>query len=66
MGNVLHDVRDEGLRILTCGTRDKASRQTVSRDSRGRKKSTVPQVSQVGSSHYIGNRISVSSSLELK
>ena len=46
-------------RILTCGTRDKAYRQTVSRDSRGRKKSTVPQVSQVGSSHYIGIPISV-------
>ena len=43
--NAAINLRDEGLRILTCGTRDKAYRQTVSRDSRGRKKSTVPQVS---------------------
>ena len=43
--NAAINLRDEGLRILTCGTRDKAYRQTVSRDNRGRKKSTVPQVS---------------------
>jgi len=43
--NAAINLRDEGLRILTCGTRDKAYCQTVSRDSRGRKKSTVTQVS---------------------
>lgn len=37
--------RDEGLRILTCGTRDKAYRQTVRRSNRGRKKSTTTLVS---------------------
>lgn len=39
--NAALNIRDEGLRILTCGTRDKAYRPDVRRDSRGRKKSTV-------------------------
>ncbi|MDY6781731.1 MAG: RNA-guided endonuclease TnpB family protein [Cyanobacteriota bacterium] len=58
--NAAINLRDEGLRILTgrinpggdlqeqpltCGTRDKAYRQTVSRSNRGRKKSTTTLVS---------------------
>lgn len=43
--NAAINLRDEGLRILTCGTRDKAYRQTVSRSNRGRKKSTTMLVS---------------------
>ena len=43
--NASINIRNEGLRILTCGTRDKADRQTVSRSSRGRKKSTTARVS---------------------
>ena len=43
--NAAINLRDEGLRILTCGTRDKAYRQTVRRSSRGRKKSTTTLVS---------------------
>lgn len=43
--NAAINLRDEGLRILTCGTRDKAYRQTVSRSNRGRKKSTTALVS---------------------
>jgi putative transposase len=39
--NAAKNLRDEGLRILTCGTRDKAYRPDVSRSSRGRKKSTT-------------------------
>jgi putative transposase len=39
--NAAKNLRDEGLRILTCGTRDKADRPDVSRSSRGRKKSTT-------------------------
>ena len=38
-------IRDEGLRILTSGTGDKAYRQTVRRSNRGRKKSTTALVS---------------------
>ncbi len=33
--NAAINLRDEGLGILTCGTRDKADRQTVSRSNRG-------------------------------
>ena len=43
--NAAINLRDEGLRILTCGTRDKAYRQTLSRSNRGRKKSTTMLVS---------------------
>ena len=43
--NAAKNIRDEGLRILTCGTRDKAYRQTVRRSNRGRKKSTTALVS---------------------
>ena len=39
--NAAINLRDEGLRILTCGTRDKAYCPGVRQDSRGRKKSTV-------------------------
>ena len=38
-------IRDEGLRIISSGTGDKAYRQTVRRSSRGRKKSTTALVS---------------------
>jgi putative transposase len=43
--NAAINLRDEGLRILTCGTRELAYRQTVSRSNRGRKKSTTALVS---------------------
>ena len=43
--NAAINLRDEGLRILTCGTRGKADRQTVSRSNRGHKKSTTALVS---------------------
>ena len=43
--NAAKNIRDEGLRILTCGTRGKAYRQTVRRSNRGRKKSTTTLVS---------------------
>ena len=43
--NAAINLRDEGLRILTCGTRDQAYRQTVRRSNRGRKKSTTTLVS---------------------
>ncbi len=39
--NAAINLRDEGLRILTCGTRDKAYRPDVRPNRRGRKKSTV-------------------------
>ncbi len=42
--NAACNIRDEGLRILTSGTGDKAYRQTVRRSSRGRKKSTTALV----------------------
>ncbi|MFW6357875.1 MAG: RNA-guided endonuclease InsQ/TnpB family protein [Chroococcales cyanobacterium] len=41
--NAAKNIRDEGLRILTSGTGDTAYCPGVSRDSRGRKKSTVSQ-----------------------
>lgn len=43
--NAAKNIRDEGLRILTSGTGDKAYRQTVRRSNRGRKKSTTALVS---------------------
>ncbi|NES83629.1 MAG: transposase, partial [Moorea sp. SIO2B7] len=43
--NAAINLRDEGLRILTSGTGDKAYRRTVRRSSRGRKKSTIALVS---------------------
>ena len=43
--NAAKNIRDEGLRIISCGTRDKAYRQTVRRNRGGRKKSTIPLVS---------------------
>ncbi|MGB3401583.1 MAG: RNA-guided endonuclease TnpB family protein [Microcoleaceae cyanobacterium] len=44
--NAAINIREEGLRILsTSGTGDAAYCQTVRRDSRGRKKSTISQVS---------------------
>jgi putative transposase len=43
--NAAINLRDEGLRILTSGTGDKAYRQTVRRNKGGRKKSTIPLVS---------------------
>ncbi|MDJ0747047.1 MAG: transposase [Xenococcaceae cyanobacterium MO_167.B27] len=43
--NASKNIRDEGLRILTSGTGDKAYRQTVRRSNRGRKKSTTALVS---------------------
>lgn len=39
--NAAINLRDEGLRILTSGTGDKACRPDVSRSNRGRKKSTT-------------------------
>ena len=39
--NAAINLRDEGLRILTCGTREKAYRPDVRRSNRGRKKSTT-------------------------
>ena len=39
--NAAINLRDEGLRILTSGTGDKACRPAVSRSNRGRKKSTT-------------------------
>ncbi|MCL2933436.1 MAG: hypothetical protein MGG11_14645 [Trichodesmium sp. MAG_R03] len=39
------NLRDEGLRILTCETRDQVYRQTVSSSNRGSKKSTTMLVS---------------------
>lgn len=42
--NAAINLREEGLRILTCGTRDKAYRQTIRRSNRGRKKSTTTLV----------------------
>ncbi len=39
--NAAINLRDEGLRILTSGTGDKACRPGVSRNNRGRKKSTT-------------------------
>lgn len=39
--NAALNLRDEGLRILTSGTGDKACRPDVSRSNRGRKKSTT-------------------------
>jgi len=43
--NAAINIREEALRILTCGTWDKAYRQTVRRGNRGRKKSTTLPVS---------------------
>ena len=43
--NAAINLRNEGLRILTCGTRDQAYRQTVSRSNGGRKKSATTPVS---------------------
>lgn len=43
--NAAINIRNEGLRILTSGTGDKAYRQTVRRSSGGRKKSTTTLVS---------------------
>lgn len=43
--NAAKNIRDEGLRIISSGTGDKAYRQTVRRSSRGRKKSTTALVS---------------------
>ena len=43
--NAACNIRDEGLRILTLGTRGEAYRQTVRRSNRGRKKSTTTLVS---------------------
>ncbi|ANV86869.1 RNA-guided endonuclease TnpB family protein [Picosynechococcus sp. PCC 7117] len=39
--NGAKNIRDEGLRIISLGSRDNAYRPDVRRDSRGRKKSTV-------------------------
>ena len=41
--NAAKNIRDEGLRILSSGTGEFAYRPSVSRDSRGRKKSTISQ-----------------------
>jgi putative transposase len=41
--NAAKNIRDEGLRILSSGTGEIAYRPGVSRDSRGRKKSTISQ-----------------------
>ena len=43
--NAAKNIRDEGLRIISSGTGDKAYRQTVRRSNRGRKKSTTTLVS---------------------
>ena len=43
--NAATNIRDEGLRILTSGTGDSAYCQTVRRGNRGRKSSTIAQVS---------------------
>ncbi len=43
--NAAKNIRDEGLRIISSGTGDKAYRQTVRRSNRGRKKSTTALVS---------------------
>ncbi len=39
--NAAINLREEGLRIISCGTRDKAYRPDVSRSRGGRKKSTI-------------------------
>jgi putative transposase len=39
--NAAINLRDEGLRVISCGTRDKAYRPDVSRGRGGRKKSTI-------------------------
>ena len=41
--NASINIRDEGMRIMTSGTGDKAYCPDVRRDSRGRKKSTITQ-----------------------
>ncbi len=41
--NAAKNIRDEGLRILSSGTGEFAYRPDISRDSRGRKKSTISQ-----------------------
>jgi len=43
--NAAKNIRDEGLRIISSGTGDKAYRQTVRRNKGGRKKSTTALVS---------------------
>jgi putative transposase len=43
--NAARNIRDEALRTLTLGSRDKAYRQTIRRSNRGRKKSTTTLVS---------------------
>ncbi|MFM8296729.1 MAG: RNA-guided endonuclease InsQ/TnpB family protein [Microcystaceae cyanobacterium] len=43
--NAARNIRDEGLRILTSGTGDSAYCQTVRRGGRGRRSSTIAQVS---------------------
>ncbi|MDJ0713583.1 MAG: transposase [Prochloraceae cyanobacterium] len=43
--NAAKNIRDEGLRIISSGTGDKAYRQTVRLRAGGRKKSTIPLVS---------------------
>ena len=43
--NAATNIREEGLRLISCGTRDQAYRQTVRRSNRGRKKSTTSLVS---------------------
>ncbi|GEM_PF-4108552 len=47
------DNRTEGLRILSPRTREIAYRPDVSRDSRGRKKSTRSAVCWIGSQHAV-------------
>jgi transposase len=49
--NAAKNIRDEGLRIFSSGTGDKAYRQTVRHSNRGRKKSTTEAGSWVGSLH---------------
>ena len=41
--NAAKNIRDEGLRIVSSGTGEFAYRPDVSRDNRGRKKSTISQ-----------------------
>ncbi|MFP4008991.1 MAG: zinc ribbon domain-containing protein, partial [Spirulinaceae cyanobacterium] len=51
--NAAKNIRDEGLRILSSGTGEIAYRPDVSRDSRGRKKSTRSAFCWIGSQHAV-------------
>ncbi|MHC5595933.1 MAG: RNA-guided endonuclease InsQ/TnpB family protein [Nostoc sp.] len=64
--NASINLRDEGLRILTSGTGDKACRPDVSRSNRGRKKSTTTTLSVGQEAYTDSTRVSVGSSLSVQ